>query len=136
MLGKNRNRSNRKLQKVQPNNGNSTVSNVDNTALIQEIKALVENATGANCKYTERKIQELTKTLSENLGVVNDNVKGVPGKNKPDFVAIQNESIPNLIGLCLHSILLSSHSLLLHITLSRSETKMKRMILSNTATSR
>ena len=79
------------FQKVQPSEVNSTVSNVDNTALIQEIKALVENATGANCKYTERKIQELTKTLSENLCVVNDNVKGVSGKNKPDFVAIQNE---------------------------------------------
>ena len=79
------------LQKVQPSKGNSTVPNVDNTALVQEIKTLVENATGANCKYTERKIQELTKTLSENLGVVNDNVKGVSGKNKPDFVAIQNE---------------------------------------------
>ena len=40
------------LQKGQPNNGNSTVSNVDNTELIQEIKALVENAPGANYKYT------------------------------------------------------------------------------------
>ena len=79
------------LQKFQPSEVNSTASNVDNTALVQEIKALVENATVANCKYTERKIQELTKTLSENLGVVNDNVKGVSGKNKPDFVAIQNE---------------------------------------------
>ena len=46
------------LQKVQPNEGNSTVSNVDSKALIQEIKALVENATVANCKYTERKIQD------------------------------------------------------------------------------
>ena len=79
------------LQKFQPSEVNSTASNVDNTALVQEIKALVENATVANCKYTERKIQELTKTLSENLGDVNDNVKGVSGKNKPDFVAIQNE---------------------------------------------
>ena len=79
------------LQKFQPSEVNSTASNVDNTALVLEIKALIENATVANCKYTERKIQELTKTLSENLGVVNDNVKGVSGKNKPDFVAIQNE---------------------------------------------
>ena len=45
------------LQKVQPSKGNSTVPNVDNTALVQEIKTLVENATGANWKYTERKIQ-------------------------------------------------------------------------------
>ena len=39
------------LQKIQPNESNSTVPNVDNTALVQEIKALVENATGANCKF-------------------------------------------------------------------------------------
>ena len=79
------------FQKIQPSEGNSIVPNVDNTALVQEIKALVENATGANCKYTERMIQKLTKTLSENLGVVNDNVKCVSSKNKPNFVAIQNE---------------------------------------------
>ena len=30
------------LQKFQPNEGNSAVPNVDNTALVQEIKALVE----------------------------------------------------------------------------------------------
>ena len=101
------------LQKFQPNEGNSTVPNVDNTALVQEIKALVENATGANCKYTERKIQELTKTLSENLGVVNDNVKGVSGKNKPDFVAIQNE-FENLKKLTASLIPMIEESKVLH----------------------
>ena len=101
------------LQKFQPSEGNSAVPNVDNTALVQEIKALVENATGANCKYTERKIQELTKTLSENLGVVNDNVKGVPGKNKPDFVAIQNE-LENLKKLTTSLIPMIEESKVLH----------------------
>ena len=101
------------LQKSQPNEGNSAVPNVDNTALVQEIKALVENATGANCKYTERKIQELTKTLSENLGVVNDNVKGVSGKNKPDFVAIQNE-FENLKKLTTSLIPMIEESKVLH----------------------
>ena len=101
------------LQKFQPNEGNSAVPNVDNTALVQEIKALVENATGANCKYTERKIQELTKTLSENLGVVNDNVKGVSGKNKPDFVAIQNE-FENLKKLTASLIPMIEESKVLH----------------------
>ena len=101
------------LQKVQPNEGNSTVPNVDNTALVQEIKALVENATGVNCKYTERKIQELTKTLSENLGVVNDSVKGVSSKNKPDFVAIQNE-LENLKKLAISLIPMIEESKLLH----------------------
>ena len=101
------------LQKFQPYEGNSAVPNVDNTALVQEIKALVENATGANCKYTERKIQELTKTLSENLGVVNDNVKGVSGKNKPDFVAIQNE-FENLKKLTTSLIPMIEESKVLH----------------------
>lgn len=101
------------LQKVQPSECNSTVLNVDNTALVQEIKTLVENATGANCKYTERKIQELTKTLSENLGVVNDNVKGVPGKNKPDFAAIQNE-LENLKKLTASLIPMIEESKVLH----------------------
>ena len=101
------------LQKFQPSEGNSAVLNVDNTALVQEIKALVENATGANCKYTERKIQELTKTLSENLGVVNDNLKGVSGKNKPDFVVIQNE-LENLKKLTTSLIPMIEESKVLH----------------------
>ena len=101
------------LQKVQPSEGNLTIPNVDNTALVQEIKALVENATVANCKCTERKIQELTKTLSENLGVVNDNVKGVSGKNKPDFVAIQNE-FENLKKLTASLIPMIEESKVLH----------------------
>ena len=101
------------LQKDQPNEDNPIVANVDNTALVQEIKTLVENATGANCKYTERKIQELTKTLSENFGVVNDNVKGVSSKNKPDFVAIQNE-LENLIKLTASLIPMIEESKALH----------------------
>ncbi len=79
------------LQKAKPNEGSSTAPNEDNIALVQEIKTLLENAVGANCKYTERKIQELTKTLGANLSVINDNVKGVLSKNKPEFEAIQNE---------------------------------------------
>ena len=101
------------LQKFQPSEGDFTVPNVDNTVLVQEIKALVENATGANCKYTERKIQELTKTLSENLGVVNDNVKGVSSKNKPEFVAIQNE-FENLKKLTASLIPMIEESKVLH----------------------
>ncbi len=71
--------------------GNSTVDANANIALLEEIKVLVENATGANCKYTERKIQELTKTLGENLRVINDNVKRFSCDNKPEFESIQNE---------------------------------------------
>ncbi len=79
------------LSNVQTVNNNTEVDNSVNIALLEEIKVLVENATGANCKYTERKIQELTKTLGENLRVINDNVKGVSGINKPEFESIKNE---------------------------------------------
>ena len=101
------------LQKDKTSDVNPIVRNEDNIALVQEIKTLVENATGANCKYTERKIQELTKTLSENLGVVNENVKGVSGKNKPDFVAIQNE-FENLKKLTASLIPMIEESKVLH----------------------
>lgn len=79
------------LPKTLPSEGNSEVDNEANIALMQEIKTLVENATGTNCKYTERKAQELTKALGANLSVINDNVKGISGMNKPEFDAIQNE---------------------------------------------
>ena len=101
------------LQKFQPSKGNSVVDNESNETLVEDIKALVANATGLNCRHTDRKIQELTKTLSENLGVVNDNVKGVSGKNKPDFVAIQNE-LENLKKLTTSLIPMIEESKVLH----------------------
>ena len=79
------------LSNAQPCVGNTTVDANANIALVQEIKVLVENATGANCKHTERKIQELTKTLGENLRVINDNVKRFSYDNKPEFESIQSE---------------------------------------------
>ncbi len=79
------------LSNTQTVNNNTEVDNSINIALLQEIKVLVENATGANCKYTERKIQELSKTLGENLRVINDNVKRVSCDNKPEFESIQSE---------------------------------------------
>lgn len=79
------------LSNAQPCVGNTTVDANANIALVQEIKVLVENATGANCKHTERKIQELTKTLGENLRVINDNVKRFSCDNKPEFESIQSE---------------------------------------------
>lgn len=79
------------LSNAQPCGGNTTVDANANIALVQEIKVLVENATGANCKHTERKIQELTKTLGENLRIINDNVKRFLCDNKPEFESIQSE---------------------------------------------
>ena len=79
------------LSNAQPFGSNTTVGANANIALVQEFKALVENATDANCKHTERKIQELTKTLGENLRVINDNVKRFSCDNKPEFESIQSE---------------------------------------------
>ena len=79
------------LSNAQPFGSNTTVDANANIALVQEIKTLVENATGANCKHTERKIQELTKTLGENLRVINDNAKRFSCDNKPEFESIQSE---------------------------------------------
>lgn len=79
------------LSNAQPCVGNTTVDTNANIALVQEIKVLIENATGTNCKHTERKIQELTKTLVENLRVINDNVKRFSCDNKPEFESIQSE---------------------------------------------
>ena len=65
------------LQKVQPNEGNSAVLNVDNTALVQEIKELVSNATGLNCRHTDRKLDEQTKVLNSNFSAISESVRDV-----------------------------------------------------------
>lgn len=79
------------LSNTQPCVGNTTIDANTNIELLEGIKVLVENATGTNFKYTERKIQELTKTLGENLRVINDNVKRFSCDNKPEFESIQSE---------------------------------------------
>ena len=65
------------LQKFQPSEGNSAVLNVDNTALVQEIKALVANATGLNCRHTDRKLDEQTKVLNSNFSAISESVRDV-----------------------------------------------------------
>ena len=65
------------LQKSQPNEGNSAGPNVDNTALVQEIKALVENATGLNCRHTDRKLEEQTKVLNSSFSAISESVRDV-----------------------------------------------------------
>ena len=49
------------LQKIQPSEGNSTVPNVDNTALVQEIKTLVKNATGTNLSTQNARFKNLQR---------------------------------------------------------------------------
>ena len=54
------------LQKVQPNKGNSVANDEDRIALVHEVKELVSNATGLNCRHTDRKLEEQTKVLNSN----------------------------------------------------------------------
>ena len=65
------------LQKVQPNEGNSVVDNEANETLVEDIKALVANATGLNCRHIDRKLEEQTKVLNSNFSAISENVRDV-----------------------------------------------------------
>ena len=65
------------LQKAKPGNSSSVVDNDAQEALVQEIKTLVANATGLNCRHTDRKLDEQTKVLNSNFSVINESVRDV-----------------------------------------------------------
>ena len=65
------------LQKAKQSNTNSTVDNEANETLVQEIKGLVGNATGLNCRHTDRKLDEQTKVLNSNFSAINEAVREV-----------------------------------------------------------
>ena len=72
------------LQKSKPSDSNSVVDNETNETLVEEIKALVVNATRLNCRHTDRKLEEQTKTLNSNFSAISDAVR--------DMKAIVNKS--------------------------------------------
>ena len=65
------------LQKSIQCNNSSVVSNDANETLVQEIKGLVGNATGLNCRHTDRKLEEQTKVLNSNFSAINEAVRDV-----------------------------------------------------------
>lgn len=65
------------LQKSKPSDSNSVVDNEANETLVEEIKALVVNATGLNCRHTDRKLEEQTKVLNSNFSAISESVRGV-----------------------------------------------------------
>ena len=65
------------LKNVQPSVSNSVVDNEVYETLVQEIKGLVVNATGLNCRHTERKIEEQTKVFNSNFSAISDAVRDV-----------------------------------------------------------
>ena len=65
------------LQKSKPSDSNSVVDNEANETLVEEIKALVTNATGLNCRHTDRKLDEQTKVLNSNFSAISESVRDV-----------------------------------------------------------
>ena len=65
------------LQKAKPSDSNSVVDNEANETLVEDIKALVANATGLNCRHTDRKIEEQTKVLNSNFSAISESVRDV-----------------------------------------------------------
>ena len=65
------------LKNTQPSVSNSAVDSKANETLVQEIKGLVANATGLNCRHTDRKLEEQTKVLNSNFSAINEAVRDV-----------------------------------------------------------
>ena len=65
------------LQKTKPSDSNSVVDNESNETLVEDIKALVANATGLNCRHTDRKLEEQTKVLNSNFSTISESVRDV-----------------------------------------------------------
>ena len=65
------------LQKVQPNMGNSVANDEDRIVLVHEVKELVSNATGLNCRHTNRKLEEQTKVLNSSFSAISESVRDV-----------------------------------------------------------
>ena len=65
------------LKKGQSSVSNLAVDNEANETLVQDIKALVANATGLNCRHTDRKLEEQTKVLNSNFSAINEAVRDV-----------------------------------------------------------
>ena len=65
------------LQKAKLSDSNSVVDNEANETLVEDIKALVANATGLNCRHTDRKLDEQTKVLNSNFSAISESVRDV-----------------------------------------------------------
>ena len=65
------------LQKTKPSDSNSVVDNESNETLLEDIKTLIANATGLNCRHTDRKLDEQTKVLNSNFSAISESVRDV-----------------------------------------------------------
>ena len=65
------------LQKSKQSDNSSAIDNNANETLVEDIKALVVNATGLNCRHTDRKLEEQTKVLNSNFSAISESVRDV-----------------------------------------------------------
>ena len=65
------------LQKAKLSDSNSVVDNEANETLVEEIKALVTNATGLNCRHTDRKLEEQTNDHNSNFSAISESVRDI-----------------------------------------------------------
>ena len=45
--------------------------------MVHEVKELVSNATGLNCRHTDRKLEEQTKVLNSNFSAISESVRDI-----------------------------------------------------------
>ena len=65
------------LQKAKLSDSNSVVDNESNETLLEDIKALVANATGLNCRHTDRRLEEQTKVLNSSFSAISESVRDI-----------------------------------------------------------
>lgn len=63
------------LQKTKQSNTSSAVNNEANEALVQDIKALINENNKQGFEYTEAKIKKFAGAVVEHLSILNDNFK-------------------------------------------------------------
>ena len=65
------------LRKAKPSEGNLVANDEGRIALVHEVKELVSNATGLNCRHTDRKLDEQTKVLNSNFSAISESIRDV-----------------------------------------------------------
>ena len=65
------------LQKTKLSDSSSVANDEDRIALVHEVKELVSNATGLNCRHTDRKLEEQTKVLNSNFSAISESVRDI-----------------------------------------------------------
>lgn len=79
------------LQKFQPSEGNSAVPNVDNTALVQEIKTAVDSCNKEHLEETNAKLTKFVKALFNDYARIFNQMDVLIKKEYPDFEGVKQQ---------------------------------------------